>query len=66
MLDDWASCDWLTGFRVRVTAESGELEGRYTGLSADGRLTLVTDDGTSHQVLAGDVERLLPDEDTPN
>jgi BirA family biotin operon repressor/biotin-[acetyl-CoA-carboxylase] ligase len=66
MLDEWASCDWLTGFRVRIAADDGFQEGRYDGLTHDGRLILLGDDGQTHNVLSGDVERLMPDAETPD
>lgn len=66
MLDAWATCDWLAGFQVRIATDDGFREGRYEGLTHDGRLILVDGEGKAEHILSGDVERLMPDAETPD
>ena len=44
--------------RVRVDLGAVDLVGAATGVTADGHLVVVTDDGISHTVAVGDVVHL--------
>lgn len=61
ILADWATSDWLAGFRVRVRQDAQTIEGHYDGLTPDGRMRVIDESGTPHSILSGDVERLMPD-----
>ncbi len=57
LLDELMARDWLLGRSISV----GELVGTATGIDRDGRLSLRTDDGRHHAVVAGEVSvRLKP------
>jgi BirA family biotin operon repressor/biotin-[acetyl-CoA-carboxylase] ligase len=58
--DDYVAFCSTIGQRVRIELPDHELVGAATGVAPDGGLLLRDDDGTEHQVTAGDVVHLRP------
>jgi BirA family transcriptional regulator, biotin operon repressor / biotin---[acetyl-CoA-carboxylase] ligase len=56
----WTSLSATVGTRVRVEHENGPFEGEATAVTEAGALVVVTDDGSSVEVVAGDVVSLRP------
>lgn len=55
VLRGWEAMNVTLGNRVSVSGAGSTLEGVARGIDAEGRLTLLLDDGTSRQVASGDV-----------
>ncbi|MGI9117174.1 MAG: biotin--[acetyl-CoA-carboxylase] ligase [Gaiellales bacterium] len=55
----YAALDGLAGHRVTLRLPQGDATGTVTGIDAEGRLLLRTDDGAEGAYAAGEVERVL-------
>ena len=60
ILDEWAANMITIGSRVKVQSGNRDIEGIAEAINRSGHLLLRQDDGTVHEIVAGDVS-LVPD-----